>query len=98
MDQIINVFKNRKLKFCLVELDCALEERLKRNRHENRLKHKPSKRDIEASEKRLLFHNEKYKANSQVGKFLTKPIFKIENTNLTAFQTATLIIEHYNLV
>jgi len=97
LDQIIKVFQKRKLKFCLVELVCDLEERLKRNRHENRLKHKPSKRDVEASEKRLLFHDKKYIMNSVEGDFIGKPIFKIENTKLSAKQTAVLIVEHFDL-
>ena len=97
LDQIIKVFQKRKLKFCLIELVCDLEERLKRNRHENRLKHKPSKRDVEASEKRLLFHDKKYKMNSVEGDYIGKPIFKIENTNLSAKQTAVLIVEHFEL-
>jgi len=98
LDQIIEVFQRRKLKFCLVELVCDLKERLKRNRHENRLKHKPSKRDVEASEKRLLLHDKKYRMNSAKGDFMTKPIFKIENTNMTAKQTASLIVEHFQLM
>ena len=97
LDQIISVFKNRNLKFCLVELKCDLKERLKRNRHENRLKHKPSKTDVEASDKRLLYHEKKYRMNSVEGDFVNKPIFMIDNTNLTAFETANKIVEHFNL-
>lgn len=88
IDEIISVFDKRNPRICLVELVCTLEERLIRNRHENRLKSKPSKRDVEASEKRLLHHEEKYRMNSLNEDFPTKKIFKVENTNLTANEVA----------
>lgn len=97
IDEIISLFKNRDLNLCLVELDCSLEERLIRNRHENRLKHKPSKRDVEASEKRLLHHENKSWMNSNDQEFLNKPIFKIENTEISALETAWQIKKHYKL-
>ena len=97
IDEIIDVFKKRQPKIGLVELACDLKERLRRNRHENRLKHKPSKRDVEASDKRLLYHDEKYRMNSLDGELPNKSIFKIQNTELTAKETAEKIIEHYDL-
>lgn len=97
IDQIIDVFDNRNLTLCMVELVCDLDERLKRNRHENRLKHKPTKRDVEASEKRLLLNEKRYRMNSVSGDFPTKKIHKINNTHLTAAETAHKIVEHYSL-
>lgn len=97
IDEIIAVFDNRNLKVSIVELNCDLEERLKRNKHENRLKHKPSKRNIEFSEKLLLNSNEKYRMYSFENEFPSKNIFKIDNTNLTALETAERIIQHYKL-
>lgn len=97
IDEIIDVFQARNPKVCLVELVCDVAERLTRNRHENRLKHKPSKRDVEASDKRLLFHDKKYRMNSQEGDLSNKSIFKIENTDLSAKEVAERIIVHYDL-
>ncbi len=96
IDEIIKVFSRRTPKVALVELVCDLEERLLRNRHENRLKHKASKRDVEASEKRLLYHDKKYRMNSAEGDLTNKSMFKIENTNLSAELVAEKIIAHYN--
>lgn len=48
----------------VVELEADLKERLRRNKTENRLEHKPSKRDMEMSEKRLLTAEQKHKLNS----------------------------------
>ena len=98
LDEIISVFENRKPKVCLVELVCSLEERLIRNKHENRLKHKASKRDVEASEKRLLYHEKKYRTNSIEDDLPQKKIFKIENTNLSANEVAKKIVKQYSFL
>lgn len=97
IDEIISIFKDRNLKLCLVELDCELDERLKRNAHENRLRHKPTKRDVDASNKRLLFHDKKYRMNSKPGDLTNKDMFVIKNTNLSPMGAAKKIIAHYKL-
>lgn len=97
IDEIIGVFDKRNPRVCLVELDCEVEERLRRNRHENRLRHKPSKRDVEASDKRLLYHDKKHRMNTLEGELPEKGIFKINNTHLTAEETARRIVGHFGL-
>jgi len=97
IDEIVKVFEARNPKVCFVELNCDLEERLKRNKHENRLKHKPSKRNLEFSEKELLSTEKTYRMNTNEGEFPDKAIFKIENTNLSAEEVAERIADHYNL-
>jgi len=98
IDEIIKIFSRRNPKVALVELVCDLKERLIRNRHENRLKHKASKRDVAASEKRLLKSDQKHRMNSVAGDLTNKSIFKIENTNLSVEAVAEKIIAHYKLV
>ncbi len=97
IDEIIAIFEKKNPKVCFVELVCNLEERLRRNKHENRLHHKASKRDVEASEKRLLYHDGKYRMNSQEGDLQDKSMFKVHNTNLTATEAAEKIITFYEL-
>ncbi len=97
VDQIIDIFKKEKHNVHLVELNCDLSERLTRNKHPNRLKHKPSKRDIEASEKRLLHHNSIYRLTSNEGEFSDKSILKINNTHLSPIEVSERIIAHYTL-
>ena len=50
-----------------VELETNLEERLERNRTENRLVHKPKKRDLEWSDQDLLNMMERHRLNSNEG-------------------------------
>ncbi len=97
IDEIIEVFSPRSPKVCIVELNCELEERLRRNKHENRLLHKPSKRNTEFSDSLLLDSEKRYRMNSIEGELKTKSIYKIENTKLSAHEVAMKIIKYYNL-
>ncbi len=97
IDEIIKVFDNRNPRVCFVELVCDLEERLRRNKTENRLKHKASKRDIAASDRRLLGHEHEYRMNSIEGDLKNKTMFKIDNSGISAEQAAIKIIDHFGL-
>ena len=62
--RFINIFRKNNAEIYIVELEASLEERLKRNKTENRLENKASKRDLEWSEKDLVKSVEKYTFNS----------------------------------
>lgn len=83
----------------VVELEANVEERLKRNGTENRLNNKPSKRDLEFSNRDLLKSYEKEKLNSDkgVGEKLFKNYLRIDNTNLSPEEVVKLIKEKFNL-
>ena len=87
-------------KIYVVELQTTLEERLRRNKTENRLKHKESKRDIEWSEQELLKSMERHKFNSDngQGERLFQNYMKIDNTNLSPEKVSNMIIEKFNLL
>lgn len=97
LDKIIKIFSQRNPKVCFVELVCDLEERLRRNKHENRLAHKPSKRDTAFSDQLLHNAERRHRMNSLPGEYAHKSILKIENTSLPATEVANMIIEKYNL-
>ncbi len=97
IDEIISVFEKTQARVCITELNCHLEQRLQRNRHPERLAEKPSKRDVEASEQRLLKHESQYRMQSLDNEFPDKPIFKVNNTHLTANATAMKIIQYFKL-
>lgn len=83
----------------VVELEATLEERLRRNKTENRLKCKESKRDLEWSEKDLLRSLEKHKLNSDPGQGekIFKNYLRIDNTNISAEEVAMMIKEKFKL-
>lgn len=91
------IFEPYGTEFYHVELVCDLNTRLERNITENRLKNKASKRDIEASNRRLLNDDEKYRFESYDGEFDFDNYIKIDNTNLEAKAVAKIIKEKFDL-
>ena len=81
-----------------VELETSLEERLRRNRTENRLKHKPLKRHIEVSEREILETAETLQLNSQHQPNELHHYLKINNTNLSAEEVAKQIQDKMNTI
>ena len=79
-----------------VELIASQEVRLKRNITENRLTHKASKRDIEASNKRL-FNEVSYRLVSFEGEIPFKNYLRINNENIEAIDVAKMIKERFSL-
>ena len=65
LKQIQDLLNDYHQEILFVELETSLEERLHRNRTENRLKHKPLKRHIEVSEREILETAETLQLNSQ---------------------------------
>ena len=84
-----------------VELVCPQEVRLIRNRTENRLKEKASKRDVALSEQRFLSAEEKYRVVSEPGEICEKlgcppeRYLRIDNTELSPEAAAEIIIHHF---
>ena len=96
LQKIIDLFKKNGANCYVVELCADFDERLKRNRSENRLLHKESKRDLEWSDADVRTANEKYRLNSYDGEELPFENFlKIDNTNLPAHEVAKMIREHF---
>ena len=79
------------------ELVASQEVRPARNVTENRLRHKASKRDIEASNQRLLRDDEKYRCVSYDGEIAFENYIKIDNTDLPAERVAEMIRERFGL-
>lgn len=84
-----------------VELFCPQDVRLQRNRTENRLKEKASKRDVALSEARMLSTEERYRCVSEPGEVCEKlgiaPLryLRIDNTNLSPEDAAEMIVRHF---
>ncbi len=78
-----------------VELIAPQDVRLQRNGTENRLKCKASKRDIDASNQRLLRDDEHYRCESLPGEIQHPNYLRIENADISAQQTAEMIKAHF---
>jgi hypothetical protein len=84
-----------------VELVAPQDVRLVRNRTENRLKEKASKRNVALSEMRMLDAENKYRCVSEPGEIVAKLgippecYLRIDNTNLSPEEVAEMIVEHF---
>lgn len=87
----IDIFKKYNAEIYIVELEADLEERLRRNKTENRLANKASKRDFEWSERDLLKSVKKYRLNSRQNEIKGYNYLRINNTNISAEETAKMI-------
>ena len=76
-----------------IELEATLETRLSRNKTENRLNKKPSKRDLVASEKDLLHSMDAYRLNSDEGEIKEKHYLRIDTTNKSMVESAQIILD-----
>jgi hypothetical protein len=79
-----------------VELIASQEVRLERNKTENRLINKASKRDIEASNGRLL-NEDRHRLVSHEGEIPFKNYLRINNENLEPKDVAKIIKETFNI-
>lgn len=77
------------------ELVAPQDIRLERNKTENRLLHKASKRDIEASNQRLIRDDENHRMESLPGEITSQNYIRIENSNLSPADAARLIKERF---
>ena len=80
-----------------VELVADRAVRVERNKTENRLKNKASKRDIAVSESRMLREETHYRLVSNDGEIPFENYIKIDNTNLEPMEVARLIKERFSL-
>lgn len=78
-----------------VELTAPLDVRLERNGTENRLKEKPSKRNLEMSEFFLRHAEEKYRDTSLPGEITFPNYLRIDNSDRSAAEVAKMIAEHF---
>ena len=95
-EYVENVTKKFDKVYC-VELIASQKVRLERNKTENRLLNKASKRDIEASNNRIINNEDIYRLVSNEGEIPFKNYLRINNENLEAKEVARIIKEKFNL-
>lgn len=80
-----------------VELVADREVRIERNKTENRLRNKASKRDLAVSEDRMIREETKYRLVSNEGEIPFEKYIRIDNTNLAPDTVARMIKERFDL-
>ncbi len=95
IEHIVDIFNGAEV-YC-VELVAPLEVRLERNITENRLKNKPSKRNLEASNRRVIKCTEEHRVVSREGEIPFDNYIKIDNSNLKPEVVAQMVKDKFNL-
>ena len=94
---VADIFRREGAEIYYAELVSSQEVRLQRNETENRLAHKASKRDLESSRARLLRDDANHRCESLPGEIPFENYIRVDNTNLTPEEAATIIKEHFHL-
>ena len=98
LQNIIRLFESNGANCYVVELCADFEERLVRNKSENRLLHKESKRNLEKSEAEMRKTSAEYRLNSYDGEVLPfENYIKIDNTTLNPETVAIMIQTHFSI-
>ena len=97
LEHVKSIFRPYGTAFYYVELIAPQEVRLQRNRTENRLQHKPSKRDVEVSDRRLLRDDANHRCVSYEGEIPFENYLRIENADLSAAEAAKMIKDRFAL-
>lgn len=97
VNSVCDIFKPYNTDVYYVELVASKEARHERNVTENRLANKASKRNIEASERRLIIDDKNHRFESFDGELPFENYIKIDNTNLAPDTVAKIIKERFSL-
>ncbi len=92
-----SIFEPYGTEFYCVELVASQEVRLARNRSENRLRNKASKRDVAFSEQRILREDTCYRLESLPGEVPFENYLKLDNTDLAPEEAARRIKAYFDL-
>ena len=97
VNSICALFESHGGEVCFVELEAEFAERHKRNSSPNRLAHKPTKRNLELSEKWFLGAEEKWRLNSLPGEITRDKYIRINTTAPEPQEVAKLIKDTFRL-
>ena len=97
IEHVKEIFQPYGTEFYYVELVADQAVRLERNKTENRLKNKASKRDVAASDQRVLREDANYRLVSLPGEIPFENYLRIDNTQLSAEEAAKQIRTYFDL-
>ncbi len=95
IQEVVGLFEDNGAEIYCVELVASQEIRLQRNRTENRLSNKASKRDVEFSEGLIRKEDANYRLVSREGEIPFTNYIRIDNSRLSPEKVAQQIQEHF---
>lgn len=97
IQRVVKLFEDAGAGIYCVELVADQATRLERNRTENRLKNKASKRDTDFSSNCILREDQSYRLVSREGEIPFPNYMRIDNTSLSPDTVADMIIQRFDL-
>lgn len=97
IENLTKIFRDKGAEIYYIELEAGIEERIKRNKTEHRLNHKPSKRSEAGSDEKLRDSIREHRPTSLEGEIKEKNYLRINNTDLDPVNVAKQIKEKFNL-
>ena len=97
IEHVKSIFSPYGTEYYYVELIAPQEVRLQRNITEHRLSQKASKRDVAASERRLIDDDKRYRLVSYDGEINFPNYLRLENSKISAEDAAKIIKKHFDL-
>lgn len=97
INYVEELFSSKGAEVYYVELEANYDLRIERNKTENRLLNKPTKRDLEKSENMFRNLENKYRLNSYEGEITKTNYIKINNTELLPEVAALIIKNEFSL-
>ena len=97
LEHVKSIFEPYGTEFYYVELIAPQEIRLQRNGTENRLRNKPSKRDLETSNRRLIEDDNHHRCVSREGEITFDNYLRIENADRGPDEVARMIRDSFGL-
>lgn len=96
-EAIAKIFKDQGKEVYFLELYADLDTRLQRNKTENRLQHKPTKRDLEWSESNVQQMEADYVLNSDGNILHGEKYLRVDNTDMSPDDVANLFVKIFGL-
>lgn len=96
IEKIVSIFKKESAEIFYVELEASLNKRLDRNKTPHRLKHKPGKKDIDSSEKRILASVTNHRTNSRQNEISFENYLRIDNSEMRPLDVARKIKSYFS--
>ncbi len=92
---VTGIFDGAEIYF--IELVCPQNIRLERNSSQNRLDNKPSKQDVDFSQRLITEYDSRYRLESFDGEIPFENYIKMNNADLSAQKCAQIIKDKFNL-
>ena len=97
LENLYEPFRKNDAELYFIELEACMEIRLERNKTPNRLKHKPTKKDLAFTERDIKESTINYRLNSEEGEIKNENYLRINNTDLFPDKVAAIIKDTFNL-